>query len=95
MDARGGKLSKKSRKLWADRVTGFLEKNASAGRQAGKLRKLQDKFLANKYHMQALDQSLRVTFGFGLDRFRVEQPAAALELGQSRFYVDIEDRQAT
>ena len=90
MNKVGEALSAQSKQAWRDRVASFLRKK-SADNPPPKRVKLQDKFMANKYHMQAFDHALCSTFGFGLAKFLVDRPCVALELGEVRFYVDTKD----
>lgn len=83
-----GALGMDAKEKWRGRLRSFLQ--VAAKRKKG-LPKLTQERLANKYHLQGVDNSLAAGAGLSLKHFVADPPVRALREEEARFWVDASD----
>lgn len=77
-----GKFEPRSAKAWAARVRHFI--NTKATPRASKKRSMCQKYLANWHSILSLDQTMRLSFGFGLAALKLARRLQPLRVGEKR-----------
>ena len=83
-DSNRGKLDKNAKQAWRQRLRGFMTRKRTRDDKQ-ELEVFTKRLLANKHHLSAGDQALRVAAGFGLARFCPQVRLAALTEHEERY----------
>ena len=81
-----GKLDKNAKQAWRQRLRAFMTRKRTRDDKL-KPKLFTKRLLANKHHLLAGDQALRVAAGFGVARFCPQGRLAALTEHDERFTV--------